>query len=72
MHDPDQTPQHHQDFAAYRGNSGPTVNHFYEKLLLLRDRMQTASGRVLAEQRHAFLERFLEEFHAEWSLGGNP
>jgi len=72
MHDPNQTPQHHQDFTAYRGNSGPTVNHFYEKLLLLRDRMQTASGRVLAEQRHAFLERFLEEFHAEWNLGGTP
>lgn len=72
MHDPTRPPQPHADFTAYRGNDGPTVNHFQEKLLLLRDRMQTASGRELAERRHAFLERFLAEFHAQWDFGDNP
>lgn len=69
LHDPDQPPQTHGDFTAYRSNAGPTVNHFHEKLLLLRDRMRTDSGRDLAERRHAFMERFLAEFHAEWQLG---
>ncbi len=69
MHDPDQPPQLHSDFTAYRGNAGPTVNHFHEKLLLLRDRMQTPSGRAVAQRRHAFLEQFLAEFHAEWDWG---
>lgn len=66
MYDPDQPPTLHDSFAAYQRNSGPTLNHFYEKLLLLKDRMQTASGRRLAEERHAFLELFLQRFLAEW------
>jgi uncharacterized protein len=69
LHDPAEPPRLHADFAAYRVNAGPTVNHFHEKLLLLRDRMQTASGRELAARRHAFLEQFLAEFHAEWNWG---
>ncbi|MBP6635843.1 MAG: HD domain-containing protein [Paludibacter sp.] len=50
----------------YKNSTAPTLNHFYEKLLLLKDRMNTATGRKMAEQRHQFLELFLDEFYAEW------
>lgn len=66
MHDPAQPPQTHNSFAAYKANQGPTINHFYEKLLLLKDRMHTPTARQLAEPRHAFLETFLKQFLAEW------
>lgn len=67
MYDPDHPPELHASFAAYKSKSGPTINHFYEKLLLLQDRMQTETGRKLAAQRHRFLETFLEQFFAEWN-----
>lgn len=66
MYDPDHPAELHQTFADYRKKSGPTINHFYEKLLLLKDRMQTATGRQLAAARHQVLEEFLAEFFAEW------
>jgi uncharacterized protein len=50
---------------AYKNSSGPSINHFYEKLLLLRDKMNTHTGKRLAEQRHAFMERYLEQFYLE-------
>src|SRR5262245_50117334 len=59
-------PQPHATFEAYKKNGGPTINHFYEKLLLLKDRMSTATGKRLASERHTVLEKFLEEFFAEW------
>ena len=68
LFDPETPPVSHESFAAYQRNSGPTINHFYEKLLLLKDRMQTPAGRRLAAERHAFLEHFLRQFFAEWSL----
>ena len=67
MYDPDCPPELHQSFEAYKTKSGPTINHFYEKLLLLKDRMQTNTGRKLAEARHAFLETYLQEFFSEWN-----
>ena len=67
MHDPDVPPEPHQSFAAYKSKGGPTINHFYEKLLLLKDRMQTDAGRRLAAQRHRFMELYLEQFFAEWN-----
>lgn len=67
MYDPEQAPELHENFAAYKSKSGPTINHFYEKLLLLKDRMQTETGRRLAEERHEFLETFLRQFFAEWN-----
>lgn len=67
MYDPDHPPELHASFEAYKSKSGPTINHFYEKLLLLKDRMQTATGRKLAEERHQFLETFLRRFFAEWN-----
>jgi uncharacterized protein len=67
MYDPDVAPEQHASFAAYKKNSGPTINHFYEKLLLLADRMNTPAGKRLAMSRHAFMEQFLQHFYAEWN-----
>lgn len=67
MYDPSIPPIIHQDKEAYKKNVGPTINHFYEKLLLLKDRMNTQTGRRLAEERHAFMEKYLEQFLKEWS-----
>lgn len=50
----------------YKTNSAPTINHFYEKLLLLKDRMNTVTGRRLALQRHEFMESYLKQFYGEW------
>lgn len=69
MHDPDAPPELHATFAQYQANRGTTINHFHEKLLLLKDRMNTPTGRRLAEERHAFMLLFLERFHDEW---GSP
>lgn len=67
IHDPSSKPEAHPSFATYRKSAGPSLNHFQEKLLLLKDRMQTATGKKLAEERHAYLEQFLAQFLKEWS-----
>ncbi len=66
LHDPEQSPEMHQSAESYYANTGTAINHFYEKLLLLAERMSTAAGRRIAQGRHAFLEEFLDRFHAEW------
>jgi uncharacterized protein len=66
LYDPAIPPQPHATFEAYKKNTGPTLNHFYEKLLLLKDRMSTPTARRLAAARHAYLEQFLAQFLAEW------
>lgn len=66
LHDPGHAPERHDSFAAYKASGGPTINHFHEKLLLLRDRMNTPSARRIADGRHRFMEAFLDRFHAEW------
>ena len=68
MHDPGDTPEMHASFDDYKKKSGPTINHFYEKLLLLRDRMNTDAARVLADHRHQVMEQFLQEFLTEWNF----
>lgn len=67
LYDPDIPPAPHASFAEYKKNTGPTLNHFYEKLLLLQDRLQTSAARRIAAGRHRFLEEFLAEFLAEWA-----
>lgn len=66
LHDPAVPPTPHATGEAYKAAGGPTINHFHEKLLLLKDRMNTDAGRRLAEERHHFVETFLERFLAEW------
>ena len=66
LHDPEAAPEAHGSFAAYKASTGPTVNHFHEKLLLLRDRMNTPAARRIAEDRHRFMQEFLDRFHREW------
>ena len=66
MHDPAMLPATHRTKEEYRKNQSTAVNHFYEKLLLLRDRLNTPTARAIAEDRHAFLEAFLARFLEEW------
>ncbi len=51
----------------YKNSSAPSINHFYEKLLLLKDRMNTKTGKAMAVQRHMYMENFLDEFYQEWN-----
>lgn len=66
MFDPEAGPSTSNSFGEYQNNKSHTINHFYEKLLLLKDRMETSAGKRLAEGRHATLELFLAEFLLEW------
>lgn len=50
----------------YMSNNGPSINHFYEKLLLLKERMNTVTGRRMAETRHQFMLDYLDTFYREW------
>ncbi len=64
--DPEEKPRTEIDAQAYRTGGGCTINHFYEKLLLLRDLMNTPTARRMAEERHRVMTDFLEEFFSEW------
>jgi len=66
MYNPDINPEIHDSFDQYKNSQGPTLNHFYEKLLLLKDLMNTATARKIAEKRHKVMEEFLNEFFLEW------
>ncbi|MFH1767260.1 MAG: NUDIX domain-containing protein [Patescibacteria group bacterium] len=70
LYDPNINPAQQQDFIAYK-NKGKTtsINHFYEKLLLVKDRMKTETGKRLAQDRHQFMEAFLEQFYMEVTDG---
>lgn len=65
LYDPEIPPIMNMTKEAYKNNQGPTINHFYEKLLLLKDKMNTNEGKRIAEERHAFLELFLRQFMSE-------
>lgn len=59
-------PNLHMSKEEYKNSEAPTLNHFYEKLLLLKDRMNTPTGKKIALERHRFMEHFLSQFYAEW------
>lgn len=66
IYDPAIKPHLTQTREEYQRSTAPTINHFYEKLLLLKDRMNTKTGREVAKHRHHFMEHYLEEFYKEW------
>ena len=67
IYDPSIAPNLNMTKEEYKKSTAPTINHFYEKLLLLKDRMNTKTGRELALERHRFMESFLDQFYAEWN-----
>lgn len=66
IYDPAVPPRTYRDKKEYHTSNAPTINHFYEKLLLLKDLMNTKEGKRIAGERHAFMEEFLKHFFAEW------
>jgi uncharacterized protein len=66
LHDPAVAPVAHDSFESYQKNAAPTLNHFYEKLLHLKDRLHTVGAREVAQERHAFMESYVARFLAEW------
>jgi uncharacterized protein len=67
LFEPGVKPVLHGSFAAYKKSKSHTINHFYEKLLLLKERLHTKAARRIARERHAFLLTYLKRFHAEWN-----
>jgi uncharacterized protein len=66
LYDPEIQPKLKMTKEEYKNHKGTTINHFYEKLLLLKDLMNTETGKKLAENRHQYMEGFLEQFYNEW------
>ena len=67
IYDPSIAPNLNMTKEEYKKSTAPTINHFYEKLLLLKDLMNTVSGKRIAEQRHQYMEGFLNQFYNEWN-----
>ena len=66
LYDPKIAPNSSMTKEEYKKNDAPTLNHFYEKLLLLKDKMNTDTGKQIAQERHRYMEGFLAQFYAEW------
>lgn len=66
IHDPEYKPILHKTAEEYKAAHSPTIAHFYEKLLLLKNRMQTETGKKIARERHRFMEKYLKQFFTEW------
>ncbi|HSM63123.1 MAG TPA: HD domain-containing protein [Gillisia sp.] len=67
LYDPEIQPNLKMSKEEYKASTAPTINHFYEKLLILKDRMNTETGKTIAEERHLFMKQFLDQFYAEWN-----
>ncbi len=67
LYNPLIVPNLYMSKAEYKKSTAPTINHFYEKLLVLKDKMNTNTGRKLAEKRHQFMLTYLEQFYKEWN-----
>jgi uncharacterized protein len=67
LYDPAIPPDLKMTKAEYKRSGNPTINHFYEKLLLLKDNMNTDTGKRLAAERHQFMLNYLEQFYMEWN-----
>lgn len=66
LYNPEIQPNLNMSKEEYKKSNAPTINHFYEKLLLLKDKMNTKTGKKIAAERHQFMEQFLAQFYAEW------
>jgi uncharacterized protein len=66
LYNPEIAPNLTMTKDEYKNNEAPTINHFYEKLLLLKDKMNTTTGKQIAQDRHRYMKDFLEQFYAEW------
>ena len=66
LYNPEIAPNLSMTKEEYKNNEAPTINHFYEKLLLLKAKMNTETGKQIAQERHRYMEGFLEQFYAEW------
>ena len=66
LYNPNIAPNLHMSKEEYKSSEAPTLNHFYEKLLLLKDKMNTETGKKIAQERHRYMEGFLSQFYAEW------
>ena len=67
IYNPEIKPNLNMSKHAYKASKAPTINHFYEKLLLLKDKMNTKTGKSIATKRHAFMELYLTQFYKEWN-----
>ena len=70
MYNPDIAPKTFESLEQVKSSDNHTINHFYEKLLKLKDLMNTESAKKLAQRRHDFMENFLDEFYEEWNFKG--
>ncbi|HIP47546.1 MAG TPA: HD domain-containing protein [Lutibacter sp.] len=68
LYNPEIKPQLNQTKEEYKKSKAPTLNHFYEKLFLLKDMMNTKTGKIMAQERHTYMEDFLKQFYKEWGL----
>lgn len=66
IYNPEIKPDLHMTKEEYKNSTAPSINHFYEKLLLLKDRMNTESGKRIARYRHQFMVNYLDTFYKEW------
>ncbi|MEO1030128.1 MAG: HD domain-containing protein [Bacteroidota bacterium] len=66
LYNPSVSPNHNMTKAEYKASKAPTINHFYEKLLLLKDQMHTTTAKRIAQERHNYMNGFLKQFFAEW------